>query len=130
MNFHTLCMTVWEKPRPWRACTYAQGATDLPGPWLLADVISTKTAHCTRVDPKGGVGGCVCVWGGGGAGFWTPPGKSQVVIGFLRNTGTDPPRERFTWPTVKRFLDPPMLHSYKLVEYLKDRCYIYMRVYG
>ena len=30
----------------------------------------------------------------GGGGIWTPPGKSQVAIGFLRNTGTDPPRAR------------------------------------
>ena len=26
-----------------------------------------------------------------GAGVQTPPGKSQVAIGFLRTTGTDPP---------------------------------------
>ena len=27
--------------------------------------------------------------GGGGRGVWTPLGKSQVAIGFLRNMGTD-----------------------------------------
>ena len=26
----------------------------------------------------------------GGQGVWSPPGKSQVAIGFLRNTSTDP----------------------------------------
>ena len=32
---------------------------------------------------------------GGGQGVWTPlsPGKSQVAICFLRNSGTDPPWE-------------------------------------
>ena len=29
----------------------------------------------------------------GGPGLNPTPGKSQVVIGFLRNTGTDPHRE-------------------------------------
>ena len=35
------------------------------------------------------------LWGGsgGGQGFPDPPGKSQVAIGFLKSTGTDPPRE-------------------------------------
>ena len=27
----------------------------------------------------------------GGTGDLKPPGKSQVAIGFFRNTGTDPP---------------------------------------
>ena len=34
----------------------------------------------------------------------TPPGKIQVALGFLRNTGTDTPREargRFLQPSVK-----------------------------
>ena len=31
--------------------------------------------------------------GGGGTGGPDPPGKSQVAIGFLRNTSMDPPRE-------------------------------------
>ena len=31
--------------------------------------------------------------GGGGQGVWTPPGKSQVAVGFLRNSGMDQPRE-------------------------------------
>ena len=30
---------------------------------------------------------------GGGHGGPDSPGKSQVAIGFLRNTGTDPPDE-------------------------------------
>ena len=38
-------------------------------------------------DPVGGGGGGGVDRGSG------PPGKSQVAIGFLRNTGTDPPRE-------------------------------------
>ena len=29
----------------------------------------------------------------GGQGVWTPPGKSQVAIGFLGTTGTDSPQE-------------------------------------
>ena len=37
------------------------------------------------VDPEGGRGG---------QGFWTPHGKSQVAIGFLRTSGTDPPPSR------------------------------------
>ena len=38
---------------------------------------------------------CVCVGGGGGwgGGLDPTPGKSQMFIGFLRNTGTDPPRQ-------------------------------------
>ena len=51
-------------------------------------------------------------WGTGGS-TPPPPGKSQVAIGFLRNTDMDPPREaigslgpiasrgRFVWPSVK-----------------------------
>ena len=47
----------------------------------------------------------------------TPPGKSQVALGFLRNTGTDLPekqlvplgqtasRGKFVWPSVKYFDD-------------------------
>ena len=35
----------------------------------------------------GGGGG-----GGGGAGGLDPPMENDMVIGFLKNTGTDPPR--------------------------------------
>ena len=51
-----------------------------------------------------------------GTGCPDPPGKSQVGIGFLRNTGTDSPLEkqldpmgpivsrgRYVWPSVKYF---------------------------
>ena len=30
---------------------------------------------------------------GGHGGLTPPPGKSQVAVGILKNTGTDPPRE-------------------------------------
>ena len=30
---------------------------------------------------------------GRGQGVWTTPGKLQLAIGFLRNAGTDTPRE-------------------------------------
>ena len=33
---------------------------------------------------------CVCGGGGGGGRDHPSPGKSQVAIGFLRNSGTDP----------------------------------------
>ena len=46
---------------------------------------------------------CVDPEGRGGA--WTggpdPPGKSQVAISFLRNTGMNPPQGRFVRPSIK-----------------------------
>ena len=34
--------------------------------------------------------------GGCEQGVWTPPGKSQIAICFLRNNGTDPSRNNWT----------------------------------
>ena len=67
----------------------------------------TEYAVFTLCNPKDPVSGLVLAspcrlprrltwvdpdWGGGGRGF-RPPGKSQVAIGFLKNTSTDQPRE-------------------------------------
>ena len=50
----------------------------------------------------------------GGRGFRTPPENSQVVKGFLRNTGTDPLEKQF---------DPvPIASREMLVALCEERC--------
>ena len=44
----------------------------------------------------------------GGTGDWTPPGKSQVVVSFLRNTGTNPLEKQLTLVMLNIFY---VLHS-------------------
>ena len=47
-------------------------------------------------------------WGGGGGGCPDPPGKSQVAICFLGNTGMDPPREAIIQRAINGGLYDPL----------------------
>ena len=56
----------------------------------------------------------------GGTGDRTPPGKSQVVISFLRNTGTNPPREAINPCHAEYFLCATLLPN--AVFHLSEKC--------
>ena len=49
-----------------------------------------------------------------------PPGKSQVVISFLRNTGTNPPREAINPCHAEYFLCTTLLPN--AVFHLSEKC--------
>ena len=61
--------------------------------WSYFWSLSPFSENCPWANPEGGggVGGGGGGGGGGGLGGSDPPGKSQVAIGFPKNSGTDPP---------------------------------------
>ena len=63
----------------------------IPGLFLILRAIAQARIYTCAVSIS------LLTWansaGGGGRGPDLPPGKLQVVIGFFRNTGVDPPRE-------------------------------------
>ena len=98
VTLFTKCKSIWLHYSPFHTqtfynfcqflITYKKFPPYCPVPKLLKLVFSTE-----KRDPNVKRNPGLCSWADleeGGQGVWTPAGKSQVAIDFLRNTGTDP----------------------------------------